>query len=415
MEQPLDAKFNPDRVEQDPLDDLERHQATLKNESLFSGVNNFYQYQAPPIIPPTRYDESMSLVSNEALQLKRFMRRWSSWIVDFHWVYTLKYLIETLPTNKLAHFLKSYPILDNFIVHWMWWSYLLSKDLEVLTKDVFSGIGSMPWLVNDVRNDKPPQFTPSASSTAATGGRKHRNYSSTSSTSSFNGSRRSNNESRFMPKKMRENTMETEKLSTINMKNAADTSSKTEIAREIPNSSIRTKFLLLNKKSKELENINNKQSPSNLKSRLLKSSDHLNASSKLLSNDYKKIFNQLKQEAIILDLRINNFNDEEVASNSERTDSYEFLDKENANDDFMEEECKIESLSTSKENDELESTVVYLQNESIEPSNEMLVTSDNEPNEDQNPQNEQLETNDTQIQLEYFFSRTTNSLFSKFC
>jgi len=84
------------------------------------------------------------------MPLKEYIRKWSNWVIDFHWIFTLKYFIEFLPTNKLHFFIKNYPSLDNFILHWMWWSYSLNKDLERFTKDPFRAIGSMPWLTYDV-------------------------------------------------------------------------------------------------------------------------------------------------------------------------------------------------------------------------------------------------------------------------
>lgn len=87
------------------------------------------------------------------MTLKNYIRKWSNWVIDFHWIFVLKYLLEALPTEKLYFFIKHYPILDNFILNWMWWSYTLNRDLEVFTKDPFRGIGSMPWLINDINNN----------------------------------------------------------------------------------------------------------------------------------------------------------------------------------------------------------------------------------------------------------------------
>jgi hypothetical protein len=100
------------------------------------------------------------------MPLKEYIRKWSNWIIDFHWIFTLKYFIEFLPTNKLHFFIKNYPSLDNFILNWMWWSYSLNKDLECFTKDPFRAIGSMPWLSFDLNNsnkssnifEKDPRF-----------------------------------------------------------------------------------------------------------------------------------------------------------------------------------------------------------------------------------------------------------------
>jgi hypothetical protein len=138
---PLDSKYTTEKIDQDPVDELEKYQIKLKPEAFLN-----------PIIPP-RYNENLTQVNNSSVQLKKYIRRLSNWIVDFHWIFTLKFLVETLPTNKLYQFIKTYPILDNFILQWMWWSYMLNKDLEILTKDQFSGCGSMPWLCTDVEKD----------------------------------------------------------------------------------------------------------------------------------------------------------------------------------------------------------------------------------------------------------------------
>ena len=98
---------------------------------------------------------------NEAhsdMPLKKYIRRWTNWVIDFHWIFTLKYFIEKLPTNKLYYFIKNYPILDNFILHWMWWSYSINKDLEVFTSDPFRGIGTTPWLMSEISNKNLGEF-----------------------------------------------------------------------------------------------------------------------------------------------------------------------------------------------------------------------------------------------------------------
>lgn len=87
------------------------------------------------------------------MPLKEYIRKWSNWVIDFHWIFTLKYFIDFLPTNKLLFFIKNYPSLDNFILHWMWWSYTLNKDLERLTKDPFRAVGTIPWLIFDIKNE----------------------------------------------------------------------------------------------------------------------------------------------------------------------------------------------------------------------------------------------------------------------
>ena len=91
--------------------------------------------------------------AHSGIPLKEYIRKWSNWVIDFHWIFTLEYFIDFLPTNKLLFFIKNYPSLDNFILHWMWWSYTLSKDLERFTKDPFRAIGSTPWLCFDINTD----------------------------------------------------------------------------------------------------------------------------------------------------------------------------------------------------------------------------------------------------------------------
>jgi len=99
--------------------------------------------------------------SHSNMPLKEYIRKWSNWVIDFHWISTLKFFIDYLPTNKLHFYLKNYPSLDNFILHWMWWSYSLNKDIERFTKDPFRAIGSTPWLQFDIpNNETKPQVQP---------------------------------------------------------------------------------------------------------------------------------------------------------------------------------------------------------------------------------------------------------------
>ena len=132
IENPLDDNFKEEDIEQDPLDNLEKYQTKIKNENDLKTMSQFTEAHA-------------------AMPLKKYIRRWSNWVIDLHWLFTLKYFMESLPSAKLYYFIKNYPILDNFILHWMWWSYSLNKDIEIFTKDAFRAIGSMPWLVNDVK------------------------------------------------------------------------------------------------------------------------------------------------------------------------------------------------------------------------------------------------------------------------
>jgi hypothetical protein len=131
VEQPLDVNFKPEHVDEDPLDQLEKFQAKIKNENDVEQLALFMNAHAE-------------------MPLKRYIRRWSNWVVDLHWLFTLQYFMESLPSAKLYYFIKNYPILDNFILHWMWWSYSLNKDIEIFTKDSFRAVGTMPWLVNDI-------------------------------------------------------------------------------------------------------------------------------------------------------------------------------------------------------------------------------------------------------------------------
>ena len=134
IEKPLDDNFKVEHIEEDPLDNLEKYQTKIKNENDVKTMAEFTEAHA-------------------AMPLKKYIRRWSNWVVDLHWLFTLKYFMESLPSAKLYYFIKNYPILDNFILHWMWWSYSLNKDIEIFTKDSFRAIGSMPWLVNDVKKN----------------------------------------------------------------------------------------------------------------------------------------------------------------------------------------------------------------------------------------------------------------------
>ena len=90
--------------------------------------------------------------THKNVPLKEYIRKWISWVNDFHWALILKYFIDSLPTYKLHYFIKNYPSLDNFVLHWMWWSYTLSCDLERSTKDPFRAAGTMPWLLLDNNN-----------------------------------------------------------------------------------------------------------------------------------------------------------------------------------------------------------------------------------------------------------------------
>ena len=134
VDSPIDDRFNIDSVDEDPLEQLEKFQAKTRH------------LKEPNL---TVFDEA-----HANMPLKEYIRKWSNWVIDFHWIFTLKYFIEFLPTNKLHFFIKNYPSLDNFILHWMWWSYSLNKDLERFTKDSFRAIGSMPWLCFDVTNEQ---------------------------------------------------------------------------------------------------------------------------------------------------------------------------------------------------------------------------------------------------------------------
>ena len=140
VNKPIDDKFCRETSEQDPLELLQNFQEKSRLEK---EPNLTIFEEAHPSIP-----------------LKEYIRKWCSWVIDFHWLFTLKYFIELLPTNKLYYFIKNYPSLDNFVLHWMWWSYLLNKDLERFTKDPFRGIGSTPWLNDDIgtkNQDKPKE------------------------------------------------------------------------------------------------------------------------------------------------------------------------------------------------------------------------------------------------------------------
>ncbi len=139
VERPMDTMYS---NSQNPNYNDDDDQDVLKKMEDFQ-LNNLNRPQSDA--------ELNSVIFNEThtnIPLKEYIRKWSNWVIDFHWVFTLKFFIDSLPTNKLYNFIKLYPTLDNFILHWMWWSYTLSKDLERFTNDPFCAAGTMPWLTN---------------------------------------------------------------------------------------------------------------------------------------------------------------------------------------------------------------------------------------------------------------------------
>ena len=140
VENPLDDHFTMEQIEQDPMEIVENHYKTNTTKPINKNNSGENKLSSSLSTSPTSPD----------VPFKRYIRKWTNWIIDYHWIFTLKFLIESLPTNKLYFFIKNYPILDNFILHWMWWSYTLNKDIENLTNDPFRAIGSMPWLANDI-------------------------------------------------------------------------------------------------------------------------------------------------------------------------------------------------------------------------------------------------------------------------
>lgn len=139
-DRPIEDIFKGENPEQDPLEMLEKFQTKLR--------------QDPTIPPQVLFNELHgSTQMNSNIGFKKYIRRWSNWVIDFNWIYSLKFFLENLHENKMFYLVKNYPILDNFILHWMWWSYSLNKDMEFYTKDAFRGVGSMPWLINDDINN----------------------------------------------------------------------------------------------------------------------------------------------------------------------------------------------------------------------------------------------------------------------
>ncbi|CAF0852849.1 unnamed protein product [Brachionus calyciflorus] len=140
VDRPIEDIFKTETPEQDPLEMLEKFQNKIRQEA-----------NLPP--QQVSFNDFINSSTTNNIGLKKYIRRWSNWVIDFNWIYSLKFLIENLHDNKLFYMIKNYPILDNFILHWMWWSYSLNKDMEFYTKDAFRGVGSMPWLVNDDINN----------------------------------------------------------------------------------------------------------------------------------------------------------------------------------------------------------------------------------------------------------------------
>lgn len=138
VEKPIEDVFRTETPRQDPLEMLEKFQAKLRQETqdqnkLFSEIFN-----------PAQMNN---------VGFKKYIRRWSNWVIDFNWIYSLKFFLENLHESKMFYLIKNYPILDNYVLHWMWWSYSLNKDMEFYTKDAFRGVGSMPWLIHDDINN----------------------------------------------------------------------------------------------------------------------------------------------------------------------------------------------------------------------------------------------------------------------
>ena len=365
VEKPLDISFNPEKAELDPLEELEAHQAKLKAAT----EKNSSYFKIKQQQPHHRYDESQSTTSDPNVHLKRFLKKWSSWIVDFHWVFTLKYLIETLPTNKLLQFIKNYPILDNFIVHWMWWLYSMSKDMEEITKDAFSGIGSMPWLLSDVRKSAESSSMANFPGNLMNGRKSQTRSSSTNFGCNANG--HSGYKSAFQEnqqnKKMRENHYHSPWLqhnnnNNSNNKNSFNNQNKTYARngqqfqarkRPIRHSVSITIFCLLNKKAKEdvdlVEYKNKTYSTIDLKRSVSFSSLQRNKE----TDDFKSICASLRQTALDLNAKITKYDEEEASENISCTMARGVADTK--------DETTSESLFMSRDDDDvsaLENTVV---------------------------------------------------------
>jgi hypothetical protein len=154
IERPLDTRFRPNN-DLNNDDNRNADRGTDDDEDILRKLEIF---QHKNLTQSNTNMELNSVIFNEThtnIPLKEYIRKWSNWVIDFHWVFTLKFFIDSLPTDKLYNFIKLYPTLDNFILHWMWWSYTLSKDLERFTNDPFCAAGTMPWLTQQANMIKP--------------------------------------------------------------------------------------------------------------------------------------------------------------------------------------------------------------------------------------------------------------------
>jgi hypothetical protein len=146
IDKPIDERTGTRLFKQDPLEQIERYMANMARRFSDDDLGSSSSGSSNNI-------GSIFRETHSSMPLKEYVRKWSNWVLDFHWIFTLNYFIDLLPANKLYYFIKNYPSLDNFILYWMWWSYSLSKEVERVVQDPFRSVGSMPWLELDDDDD----------------------------------------------------------------------------------------------------------------------------------------------------------------------------------------------------------------------------------------------------------------------
>jgi hypothetical protein len=264
----------------------------------------------------------------------------------------------------------------------------LSKDLEAMTNDAFSGIGSMPWLFNDMRHEEQLQPPLLHLPQATSGGRRtttsqgYYNTSAAAVSCSFVASgvpKRPSNDERLMPKKMKETVTseEEEKQPTVVVVSSPEkqqqqpplTQALLQPAERTSHSARRTRFLLTSRKGKEFESTSVRRL-SETNRRLFSSLGKINSDDS--SEDLKTVCELMERFSVKLNSRMEKCFDsgvrklptEPVAGYCDMDISNENETREEMEHDASEsgDEDEANCSSVSKDN-ELENTVVYLNNE----------------------------------------------------